>query len=129
MMGMRCRSALLLVTLGVARTSAGVSSDLKRAADVIAREVMQSTHAPALSLCMIQHGRVLVDRAYGTADLENDVPATRETEFSIASITKQLTAAAILQLAQRDRLRLDDDISLFVPGFPKGRGITIRRLL
>jgi D-alanyl-D-alanine carboxypeptidase len=128
-MGLRCRSALLLVTLGVALTSAGVTSDLNRATDVIAHEVMRSEHSPALALCIIQHGRVLVDRVYGTADLENDVPATRETEFSIASITKQLTAAAILQLAQRDRLRLDDDISLFVSGFSKGRGITIRRLL
>ena len=70
-----------------------------------------------------------MNRAYGTADLENDVPATTETEFSIASITKQLTAAAILQLADRGKLRLDDDVSLYVSGFPKDRGITIRHLL
>jgi CubicO group peptidase (beta-lactamase class C family) len=126
---MRCRSALLLVTLGVAVTSPGATTRLNRATDVIAHEVMQSEHSPALAVCVIQHGRILVDRAYGTADLENDVPATNETEFSIASITKQITAAAILQLADRGRLHLDDDISLFVSGFPKDRGITIRRLL
>lgn len=125
---MRCRSALLGVTLAVAVTSPGTDS-LNRATDVIAHEVMQSDHSPALAVCVIQHGRVLVDRAYGTSDLENDVPATNETEFSMASITKQLTSAAILQLADRGRLQLDDDLSLFVSGFPKDRGITIRRLL
>jgi D-alanyl-D-alanine carboxypeptidase len=127
--GMRCGSALLLVTLGVASSARSATTDLNRATDVIVQEVMQSEHSPALAVCVIQHGHVLVDRAYGTADLENDVPATIETEFSIASITKQLTAAAILQLADRGKLHLDDDISQFVAGFPKDRGITIRRLL
>ena len=126
---MRCRSALLLLTLGVAVISPAAATRLNRATDLIAHEVMQSEHAPALAVCVIQRGRILVDRAYGSADLENDVPATNETEFSIASITKQLTAAAVLQLADRGRLRLDDDISLYVSGFPKDRGITLRRLL
>ena len=102
---------------------------LERAADLVARDVMRSEHSPALAICVIQHGRVLVNRAYGSADLENDVSATTETEFSIASITKQLTAAAVLQLADRGRVRLDDDVSLYVSGLPKDHGITIRRLL
>ena len=110
-MGMRCRSALLLITLGVAWTSSGVASDLNRASDVIAHEVMQSEHSPALALCIIQHGRVLVDRAYGTADLENDVPASNETEFSIASITKLMTAMVVLdsKLPLTDQIEVTDE--------------------
>lgn len=79
---------------------------------------------------MIRHGRVIVERSYGAADLENHVPVTNDTEFSIASITKQLTAAAVLQLADRGALSLDDDISRFLPDFPAhDRGVTVRRLL
>jgi D-alanyl-D-alanine carboxypeptidase len=126
---MRYLVCLALATSCTLAAAATTGDRWTRATDRIAREVSQTEHSPALAICVIQHGRVLVNRAYGTADLENEVPATTRTEFSIASITKQLTAAAILQLAARGKIRLDDDISLFVSGFPGDRGITIRRLL
>ena len=67
----------------------------------------------AISTIAEQDALDLDSAYYGTADLENEVPATTQTEFSIASIPKPLTAAAILQLAARGKIRLDDDISLF----------------
>lgn len=96
----------------------------------MARDAMRTQHAPGMAVCILQRGRTLMVRGYGIADLENAVPVTNKTEFVMASITKQLTAAAILQLAEQGRLSLDDDISRFVPDFPlQNRGVTIRRLL
>lgn len=91
---------------------------------------MRTHHAPGMALCVIQHGKILVSRGYGIADLENAVPVSRDSEFAMASITKQLTAAGILHLAEKRMLDLDDGISRFVPDLPDYyRGVTIRRLL
>jgi CubicO group peptidase (beta-lactamase class C family) len=62
---------------------------------------MGTHHAPGMALCVIQHGKILVSRGYGIADLENAVPVSRDSEFAMASITKQLTAAGILNLAEK----------------------------
>jgi CubicO group peptidase (beta-lactamase class C family) len=96
----------------------------------MAQDVMREQHAPGMALCVMSHGRIAALRAYGTADLEHSAPVTNETEFPIASITKQVTATAILLLSQSGHLSLDDDISRFVPDFPaRNAGVTIRRLL
>ncbi len=57
------------------------------------------------------------------------VPATGHERFAIGSVTKTFTAAAILKLAQEDRLHLNDPLSKFLPGFPHGGEITIEQLL
>src|SRR5436309_2616805 len=78
----------------------------------------------------MRHGRIVFLRGYGFADLENRVPVSSNSEFSVASITKNFTAAAILELLERGSLSLDDDIGKYLPDFPqRGRGVTIRRLL
>jgi serine beta-lactamase-like protein LACTB len=66
----------------------------------------------------------------GMADLENDVPAGAETVYPIASISKPITAVAVMQLAERGRLDLDAPIQAYVPDFPrKPWPITPRQLL
>jgi D-alanyl-D-alanine carboxypeptidase len=58
------------------------------------------------------------------------VPASAETVYGIGSITKQFTAAAILQLQEKEKLALDDDIHTYLPGYPSnGQRITIRQIL
>lgn len=76
-----------------------------------------------------RHDSVLLRQAYGLADAEWAVPNSLDTRFALASITKQLTAIAILQLAEQGRLRLTDQLSAFVPGFPNGDAISIHQLL
>ncbi|MGH9444084.1 MAG: serine hydrolase domain-containing protein [Thermoanaerobaculia bacterium] len=123
-------TALFAILASSLTTFAASAPGLDRNIDAMAHEVMQSQRIPGMALCVLQGGRLLASRAYGIADLENDVPVTNETEFSIASITKQLTAAAVLQLSERGLVRLDDDISRFVPDFPvRNAGVTLRRLL
>lgn len=106
------------------------SDDTKAAIDGIAKQALSELHIPGLALCVLSHGSVLAAGAYGIADLENGVPVSAESRFSIASTTKEFTAAAILRLAESGALRLGDDVSRFLPDFPiRNRGVTIERLL
>ncbi len=72
----------------------------------------------------------MLAKSYGLADLENKVPATPDTNFRLASVTKQFTAMAIMRLADAGKLSFDDSITKYFPEFPAyGKSITIRHLL
>jgi CubicO group peptidase (beta-lactamase class C family) len=67
---------------------------------------------------------------YGMADLEHNVPITPTSVFEVGSVTKQFTAAAVLLLAQRGKLSLDDPVRRYIPELPDyGQPLTIRHLL
>jgi CubicO group peptidase (beta-lactamase class C family) len=83
-----------------------------------------------MSVALVRGSGVLLARGYGFADLENKVPATEHTVYRIGSITKQFTAAAVLQLGEQGKLNLDDDIRQYLPSYDtQGYTITIRELL
>jgi CubicO group peptidase (beta-lactamase class C family) len=83
-----------------------------------------------LSVAVARGDRVLVDRGAGIADLEWNAPADESARFRIGSVTKQFTAAAIMKLAERGKLTLDDPLAKFVPQFDTaGHTATIRQLL
>jgi len=81
------------------------------------------------SVMVMQKNKVLLKKAYGLADREWNLANTTDTKFRIGSITKQFTAACILQLIEQGKLSLDDRLSKFIPGFPKGDSVTIHMLL
>jgi D-alanyl-D-alanine carboxypeptidase len=72
---------------------------------------------------------VVYEKAFGFADRTFKVPNTVHTKFHIASVSKPITAAAVLLLAERGKLSLDDHVSKFVPDFPSGDRITIEELV
>ncbi len=74
-------------------------------------------------------GQVVFARGFGRASLDSAAPVTPSTVFRVGSISKQFTAAAILQLVQAGRISLDDKLSVFYPTFPRGDEVTIRELL
>lgn len=85
---------------------------------------------PGASLLVIRDGRAVVRRGYGLANLEERTPATPATNYRLASITKQFTAAAVLELVREGRVGLDDAIRTHLPSLPEAaRGVTIRHLL
>ncbi len=85
---------------------------------------------PGAAVLVAMDGEMLLRKGYGMADLELSVPIEPDMAFEIGSVTKQFTAAAILMLAERGQLRLDDDITRHLPDFPtQGRKITIEHLL
>lgn len=85
---------------------------------------------PGAAVIVVKGGEVVYEGAVGMADIEHGVPLTAESVFRLGSITKQFTAAAILLLAEREQLSLDDPITKYLPDYPThGHTITIRHLL
>lgn len=74
-------------------------------------------------------GKIVFERGYGLANYELKVPITPRTKFRLGSLTKAFTAAAILQLAEKDLLHVDDPISKYLPEYPSGEKITLHHLL
>jgi len=81
------------------------------------------------TVLVMKQNKVVLRKAYGLADREWNIPNTPDTKFRIGSITKQFTAACILQLAEQGKLGLDDKLSKYIPDFPKGDSVTIHMLL
>jgi CubicO group peptidase (beta-lactamase class C family) len=86
--------------------------------------------APGCAVAVSQNGKVVVNRAYGSADLERDVALSRNSIFDIGSVRKQFVAAAVLVLVEDGRLSLTDDIRKHFPELPDyGQKITVDHLL
>jgi len=82
------------------------------------------------SVLVARDGRVLIDKGYGYADLEWNIPNDPDTVFRLGSVTKQFTAAAILLLEERGKLRTSDLVSAYLPDAPAAWAkITIFNLL
>jgi len=85
---------------------------------------------PGASVLVVRDGQPVIRRAYGMANLEEQVKATPQTNYRLASVSKQFTATSVLLLAEDGRLRLDDPIKRYFPALPAAaNGITIRHLL
>ena len=90
---------------------------------------------PGLAIGIVHDQDLVWARGFGQADRERGIPATPETLFRIASITKTFTATAIMQLRDQGKLQLDDPVAKHLPSFavrprePGGHPITIRHLL
>ena len=86
--------------------------------------------APGAVAIVVKDGRPVFRRAYGIADLEFGVLLEPDMVFRIGSVTKQFTAAAILQLADQGKLALDDEVTKHVDGYDThGRRVTLEHLL
>ncbi|MDL1892807.1 serine hydrolase [Sphingobacteriales bacterium CHB3] len=87
-------------------------------------------HEPGGVALVAWNGRIIYEKAFGMANLELNVPMRTEHVFKIASITKQFTAVAILQLLEEGKLDLQDEVTKFIPDYPmQGYKITIEHLL
>ena len=101
----------------------------ERVDGAIARQ-MQMRRIPGLSLGVVKNGTLLLAKGYGDATVEWKAPATPDSVYLLASMTKPFTAIAIMMLADAGRLAIDAPISMYVAGTPASwSGITIRHLL
>lgn len=98
--------------------------------DSIATAALAGGRAAGMSIAVARGGRVVARGAYGSADLELDVPTPPEAVYEIGSVTKQFTAAAVLQLMERGKIDLDADLTTYLPDYPTGgRTVPVHRLL
>ncbi|MFH1253839.1 MAG: serine hydrolase [bacterium] len=81
------------------------------------------------SVLVAKDGKILLCKGYGMANYEHDIPNTPQTKFRLASITKQFTAMAVMQLQEQGLLSVNDTLSKYIPDYPSGNKITIHHLL
>lgn len=85
---------------------------------------------PGLSVAVVVDQKLRWSNGYGLADVENYVPAKATTAYRLGSISKPITAAAVMQLAERGKLDLDAPIQKYCPAFPEKQWpVTARQLL
>jgi CubicO group peptidase (beta-lactamase class C family) len=97
--------------------------------DAAAEEVLAKTGVPSASVAIVEHGAIVYTHAYGKAKLHPPVPATPAMRYSIGSISKQFTAAAVLLLEQQGKLSVNDPVSKYLPDLTRANEVTIRMLL
>jgi len=108
-----------------------LESKLIRKLDTLIIDEMARTRAPALSIGIIHGEELIFSRNYGAINLEKNIPATSDSLFMIASITKSFTACGILKLIEKGKITLEDKIEEFIPvkvGFEESP-IRIKHLL
>jgi D-alanyl-D-alanine carboxypeptidase len=91
--------------------------------------ILDRTKTPSAVIAVVRNDRVVFRKAYGLRDSEHRLAADIGTLYEIGSITKQFTAAAILQLREGGKLSLDDMLSKYLPDAPHAGEVTLRQLL
>lgn len=119
----------LAVTLGGA-FAAVPAARTDPAAQVDALMQAYQGPVPGASVLVLRDGEPVLRRGYGLANLEAGTPATATSNYRLASLTKQFTAASILLLAEDGKLSLDDPVKRWLPSLPAAADhITLRHLL
>ena len=92
--------------------------------------VYNSEDMPGAALMIIQDGEPILQKGYGIANFEQNLPVTSKTNFRLASVTKEFTSMSILQLIEKGQLSLATTLTDIFPDFPAyGQAITIKHLL
>jgi len=97
-------------------------------------ETMEANHIPGLSACIVKKDKLVWAKQYGWADVENKIPMAADTIQNIGSISKTITATAVMQLWEKGKFKLDDDVNTYLsfkvrnPDYPDDP-ITFRQLL
>jgi D-alanyl-D-alanine carboxypeptidase len=129
----RLAISILLIALhsstARAQAEASLNSELREKIDKAAQEVLAQTGVPSASIAIVKNGGIGYLHAYGFARLDPRTPAQSEMRYSVGSISKQFTAAAVLLLQEEGKLSLDDKVAKFIPKLTRANEVTIRQLL
>ena len=118
-----------LFTFSLFFSVALTAQNLEQQVDEILSEQYER-QGPGAAALIYKDGDVIYRKGFGYANIELDVKMKPEHVFEIGSITKQFTAIAILMLEEQGKLKVEDDITKFIPDYPSnGKSITIHQLL
>jgi D-alanyl-D-alanine carboxypeptidase len=120
---------LLAISALHAQSDSALTSEQRANIDKLAHKALETTGVPSASLAVVKDGQIVYTQAYGDARLEPKLPATIQMAYSIGSISKQFTAAAVLMLQQEGKLSLDDKVGKWLPDLTRANDITLRQVL
>lgn len=128
---MRCRDLCWMVLFAPAAMASSPAMDPAVAGriDADAQTVLQRTGTPGATLAVYRDGEPVYVHGYGLSDREQKTPATASTRYEIGSITKQFTAAAILQLQEAGKLDIHATLATYLPDAPHAKEVTLIQLL
>lgn len=122
-------TALRLLTL-ISLCGTAILAQKPAGLDAIAKRAVEQERAVGASVLVAQNGQIILQKGYGFADLGLESPAKAETVYGVVGPMMPFTGVAIMQLVERGKLSLDDDISKFIPEFPlQGHHVSVRQLL
>jgi CubicO group peptidase (beta-lactamase class C family) len=110
------RIARMVIALVLCPAVTAATQDVARIEQVIQSHVTAGTFMG--TVLVARDGAIIFDKTYGMANLEWEIPNTPTTKFRLGSVTKQFTAAAMLLLEERGKLRLDDRVKAYLPDSP-----------
>ena len=127
---LRSKLVLLLVLLGwVSNFSLAADKDMTAKIDAVFKD-FQSDEAPGVAVLVIHDGKGIFERGYGVSDLRTKHKITPDTNFRLASLSKEFTALAVMLLVYDGKISYSDHLTEVFPDFPEyGKAITIRHLL
>jgi CubicO group peptidase (beta-lactamase class C family) len=103
-------------------TDGALDAATMNAIDELTRRALPTHNPASLAVGIVTGGKLAWSKAYGYADMENGVPATTETIYRIASVTKQFTALMLLQLVQNGKVHLSDPVEKYLPEVNQVKG-------
>jgi D-alanyl-D-alanine carboxypeptidase len=112
-----------------AQAVAEIAPDLQTKIDAAVTTVLHDTGVPSASIAVVQGGKLIYSQAYGKGRLQPELDASPAMRYSIGSISKQFTAAALLLLQEQGKLSLDDKVSKYLPQLTRANEVTLRMLL
>jgi len=123
--------AVLLTSFSATAHDEMKSNVITRSIDAVFETVYNSPDDPGAAVLIMQGDETIYSRCFGLADMQTREPVSFETNFCIASVSKQFAAVALLQLAEQRLLSLDDPLSKFFPEFqaPFFKDITLHHIL
>lgn len=120
--------ALIVLVSGVCAHASAQQTQASKINEIFAP--LADRHSPGMAVLVRKNGRPLFQHGYGVRDLRTLSPIDAQTDFRLASCTKQFTVMAIMLLIRDGKLRYDETLTQLFPEFPAyGRRITIRHLL
>ncbi|GAB4522214.1 MAG: serine hydrolase domain-containing protein [Amphiplicatus sp.] len=102
----------------------GISQDRLARIEAVLQEEVDAGKRAGFVAVVVHRGNIVYEAAVGLADRENAVPMSQETRFRIASMTKPLVTAALMQLVEDGKVLLSDPVSRYIPAFAEARVAT-----
>ncbi len=112
----------------LAAPAESIDARLGRALDDYAKPLIDRGDLSG-QLLVARHGEIVLERSFGFANRELQVPVTPDSRFCVASVTKPMTLLIALRTIEQKRIGYRDSIARWLPGFPRGDSITIEHLL
>jgi len=121
-------AVILFLALAVPVLADTLSQVTPEKIDEVVTGIMKEKHIPGLSIAISMPGRT-IEKSYGSANKEHDIPVEKDSIFEIGSISKTFAAIGVLMLEQEGKLGVNDRLTKYFPQYPQWHSITLKHLL